>query len=162
MARTKQTQSFVPVDEQGDFYPPATALAAFLHGFTNEPQFDGTLVEVGAYLVEEMLFEVVPVSKVLANGRVIYSHGETIFAYGRELRPINGYTQQYLADATEVQAQVYEMDIYDLRDKLSGIGINATAESIATWSGVQRAKVWVYASAVADGDSDVKMPQELL
>lgn len=163
MARKKQqpeAQDFVVVDEQGDFYPPGTALAAFLEGFTNEPQFDGTLVEVGAYLADEMLFEVLPVNRVLHNGDLIYGAGETIFVYVRELRPVNVHTQKYIEAATAVKAEMYEMDVYDLRDRLAEVGINVTAEAIATWTGAQRSKIWIYATTVGD-DKKLVMPPEL-
>lgn len=153
----------IAVDEQGDWFPPGAALAAFLVGWANEPELDGTLVEVGAFLPEHDVFEVLPLNTVFIGGVPQFPAQEPLFAYARELRPINKATQKYIAGVTETKVEMYDMDVYDLRDKLDGIGIAVTAESIAKWSGAQRSKVWIYAVAVADGEKELpKRPEVLL
>jgi hypothetical protein len=159
--RSKPQDELAVVDEQGDYFPPATALAAFLEGFGNESQYDGTLVEVQAYLSDQDMFEVLPVDYVFINGATVHRPHETLYAYARELRPVNKHTQDYVKAVTEVAVEVYDVEVYDLRDMLSLIDINVKAESVAKWDGMQRGKIRLYAAAciaVANDHRGVKVP----
>lgn len=149
-------------DEQGDWYPPGTALAAFLVGYAGESNLDGTLVEVQAFL-EEGVFECMAVNgPIFFDGRKVFGADETFYAYPRELRPINKHTQAYMVGVTEAKVSIYEMDVYDIRDKLAEINIHVTAESVASWTGTQRSKIWAYAVAIADGEQAAPpRPKEL-
>jgi hypothetical protein len=151
----------VLVDEQGDLYPPPNALAVFLEGYGNEPQYDGSLVEVSAYLADQDMFECIATAPIYIDGKVAHRVGDTVYAYTRELRPINKGTQKYIKAVTEVAVEIFDPEVYDLRDLLSLIDINVKAESIAKWNGRQRDTVERYAAACVAQANDhrgVKVP----
>lgn len=149
------------VDEQGDLYPPANALAAFLEGYGGESHLDGVLVEVSAFTPHMDWFEVVATSPIYIDGKRYHDVGETLYAYVRELRPINKGTQKYIKAVSEVAVEIYDPEVYDIRDMLGLIDINVKAESIAKWDGKQRGLIERYAAAVhaqANDHRGVKVP----
>ncbi len=149
-------------DEEGEAWPPPLALAAFLENYASEVEYNGVLVEVGPYLSQFDMFEVLPVSDVVVRGRIMHRAGEILYTYPRELRPLNVLTKEYVAAVTEAKVEVYDMEVYDLRDLLSQIGISITAESVAAWTMSQRVRVQQYARAVVEQpDSTPVKPAEL-
>ncbi len=158
--RSKPQEETFLVDEEGDYYPPATALAAFLEGYGGDSDLDGTLVEVSAFTPHMNWFEVIATSPIYVNGLRAHDTGEVILAYSDELRPINKHTQKYIKATTEVAVEIFDKEAYDIRDMLSLIDIHVTAESVAKWDGRQRGKIEAYAAAciAAANDHPVKIP----
>jgi hypothetical protein len=138
----------VLVDEQGDYWPPPTALAAFLEGYGGSPDYDGLLVEVSAFLPEQNMFETASITYYWVDGKSVAVPGEVLYVYAHELRPINKGTQAYIKAVTEVAVEMYDVDVYDLRDALAQIDINVKASSVASWDGRQRGRVEAYVLAV--------------
>jgi hypothetical protein len=164
MAKKKAPPLDVVLDEQGDYFPAASALCAFLHEFAGEPQYDGTMVEVSAYLAPEFLFEVIALTPIVISGQIAHRVGEVLYAFARELKPLNAHTQAYINLTSEVQVEIYETDAYDLRDKLADIDVFVTVEAVSKWDSAQRTRIWIYADAVKNNPSlrPVKTPKELL
>lgn len=164
MARRKTQEpqdEVVVVDEEGDYYPPANALAAFLEGFGGEPEYDGQLVEVSAYLPDIQMFECHATSALNIAGKGAWSLGEVVYVYVRELRALNKGTQKYIQATTETAVEMYDVEVYDIRDMLSLIDINVKAESVAKWNGKQRGLITRYAAAIhaqANDHRGVKIP----
>jgi hypothetical protein len=138
----------VPRDEQGAPWPPPLALAAHLDNYGNNSTnvLNGALVEVGAYLPEHFMFEVLLTERVQT-----FSIHETIYVLKDELAPVNQYTKDYLSNAVAAKAVVYPEEAYDLRDRLDAVDIHVKVESVAAWTAEQRGRIDRYLNAVNSG-----------
>lgn len=126
-----------PVDEQGEVWPPTTALVGSLLclGANIEP-FRGQVVEVGPYFPLHGLFEC-----YVTNSFGPHPAGRPLYVYPHEVVALNEATRHYVTEVTAAAAIVYADEIYDLRDDLDRIGVSVTADAVYSWPPAERNRV---------------------
>lgn len=132
---------------------PAGALVAVINVYGGDQHSieNGTTVEVSGYHPHVGYFECYQIDR----------EHSMILCKRAELDAQNQFTEAYLDNCVEVAVEMYEDEVYELRDALDKLGIAVKAQSIDVWDDNQRRVIWSWINAIASGAIYTAKPKEL-
>lgn len=139
-----------PVDEQGAPWPPPECPVARVRSYGGDDldPLNGSLVSLGPYLAEHGLFETYLCESVGNIG--VAGPDRLVLCKPGELDLLNDAACAHAAFFLDARVEFYEDEVYDLRDLLSGVGVQVKAESVSGWGPAERELVRRYALATRD------------